>query len=114
MLVNGFFDQTKVYETLLGTLPFWETSEMPNFYWIILLIHDRAQEQEIKCLCIHKNELSHIYSEELLLKKEIRDILILRKFWNSVILLKYFALVWTGSRTSSKMPLGHTNSQELF
>ena len=47
-------------------------------------MHDQAQEQEISCLFIHKNKVSHLYAQELLYEKEIWGTLILG---NSEILL---------------------------
>ena len=43
-------------------------------------MHDQAQEQEISCLFIHKNKVSHLYAQELLYEKEIWGTLILGKF----------------------------------
>ena len=77
-------------------------------------MHDQAQEQEISCLFIHKNKVSHLYAQELLYEKEIWGTLILGKFWNSLILLKYLSFVWPGFGTRYKMPLRHINLEELF
>ena len=39
-------------KSIFGTQPFWESFEIPRSYWYILLLHNQAQEKEIRCLLV--------------------------------------------------------------